>query len=243
VRIQCTADGSYTLYSEAYQQSFHSHRGARAEAEHVFLRGSGVASRLIEGRATEVLEVGFGTGLNFLLTAELARRWGTPLYYVALERELLPAATLEALRYRELLEDSFLLTNLLSFRRELPARPAPGRYRCAYSDRLICELRIGDATLGSLEQDAFHAVYQDAFSPEANPELWSESFLGALYGSLRPAGRLASYCVKGTVRRRLSRHGFAVTKRPGPPEGKREVLVATKASPSASMQGGSTPRG
>ena len=75
--MQDTADGSRTLYSERYAQTFHSDKGAVTESRHVFLEASGVTERVQQGEATTVLEVGFGTGLNFFLTADLALSAGS----------------------------------------------------------------------------------------------------------------------------------------------------------------------
>jgi len=83
-----TADGFDTLYSVQYGQTFHSSHGALAEARHVFLEGAGVARQLAAHRLTSVLEVGFGAGLNFWLTAQAGQAAQTPLHYVALEKTL-----------------------------------------------------------------------------------------------------------------------------------------------------------
>ncbi len=227
MRVVNTADGSRTLYSDSYGQTMHSHRGALTESRHVFLEGAGVAVRLGQGAATHVLEVGFGTGLNFFLTADLALKTGAPLEYVALERDLLPSRLIKGLGYEAGLEHRSLLQKFFEVRDNLPEPPA-GRYTFSLAKGVGLELRLGDAAGARLEPGRYDAVYLDAFSPDANPELWSEDFLGRLYRALRPGGCLSSYCVKGEVRRRLQALGFAVHKRPGPPGGKREMLVAVK---------------
>jgi tRNA U34 5-methylaminomethyl-2-thiouridine-forming methyltransferase MnmC len=97
VRPILTDDGSWTFESERYGETFRSRRGAARESLHVFLEGSGVAARLEAGLATRVLEIGLGTTLNLVLTASAAVRTGTPLEYVSVEREPLPADALESL--------------------------------------------------------------------------------------------------------------------------------------------------
>lgn len=84
---------------------------------------------------------------------------------------------------------------------------------------------LGNATHIELPQLNFHAIYHNAFSPNANPELWTQDFFAQLFPLLEPGGKLATYSVKGTVRRNLQAVGFKVQKLPGPP-GKREMLVA-----------------
>lgn len=220
-----TADGSRTLFSPRYRQSFRSRHGALTEARHVFLQGSGVAARLAAGEPTSVLEVGFGAGLNALLTVDAAAAAGTRLGYVALDRALPPAGTLEALAYREALRDPALADALAAWLRSLPEPPPAGAELELGGARLA--LGLGDALAASLPTGV-HAVYHDAFSPAANPEPWSAPFLTRLFDALAPDGTLVSYTVQGALRRRLRTVGFHVAKVPGPPGGKREALLARK---------------
>ncbi len=74
----------------------------------------------------------------------------------------------------------------------------------------------------------FDAIYFDAFSPATNPELWTVEVYEKVKQLLVSGGRLVSYCVNGQVRRGLIEAGFQVDRLPGPPGGKREVLVATR---------------
>ena len=222
-----TGDGFDTLYTPRYGQTYHSTHGALTEARHVFLEGTGVDERLIQGLPTHVLEVGFGTGLNFLLTAHKAASTHTPIHYVALEKEMLPAAVLARLNHGPRLDALPLQETFLTWRRTLPAAPSPGLYTHPFSDTLSLTLLIGDATVAPLPDHTYHAVYLDAFSPDANPELWTSAFLNRLFGVMAPGGVLATYSAKGAVRRSLEALGFHVTKKPGPP-GKREMLVAVR---------------
>ncbi|MEM9996323.1 MAG: tRNA (5-methylaminomethyl-2-thiouridine)(34)-methyltransferase MnmD [Bacteroidota bacterium] len=225
--IRRTADGTDTLYHPAYSQTYHSHHGALAEARHVFLEATGVADRLARRTSAAVLEVGFGTGLNALLTAQAALQHGTPLTFVSLEREVLPAATLAALNHGAVLDVQPLADALVAWRASLPAPVPVGRYACDLAPSVALHLLVGDAASAVLPSNAFDAVYLDAFSPDANPGLWTAPFLAGLCASLRPGGRLATYSAKGSVRRTLQAVGFAIEKRPGPP-GKREMLVGVK---------------
>lgn len=222
-----TADGSATLFSAPYGQTFHSIKGALSEARHVFLEASGVLEKLTGGCAVKVLEVGFGTGLNFFLSADAALKGDTSLEYTALERNLLEADTVRGLAYDVHLECPELAEAYLTFRASLPKLVPEGVYLWAF-DRVRLELCVGEATAQNFVDDTYRAVYQDAFSPDANPELWKEGFLKTLYRATEPGGVLTTYSVKGEVRRRLQGVGFGVQKRPGPPGGKREMLVATK---------------
>lgn len=221
-----TADGSQTLYSERYAQTFHSDKGAITESKHVFLDLSGVTERLSQKQATSVLEVGFGTGLNFFLSADQALKHKAKLHYLALEQSLLSADIVKTLEYQQELKHKELLAAYLAFRSSLETKPT-GKHIFSY-ERVILELFLGEATMQVLPEGFFDAVYQDAFSPEANAELWSASFLTKLYLVLKPAGVLTTYSVKGDIRRLLASIGFDVKKAKGPPNGKREVLKASK---------------
>ena len=224
-KLQGTGDGSATLYSERYAQTFASARGALSEAQSVFLAGSGVATKFADGEPVRVLEVGFGTGLNFFVTAQAClENPAARLEYTALEHTLLDAATVRSLEYGRLLQ-SELVEVYLAWRGAL-AEPVG---RCVFeTERVRLTLLLGEATRQTLPEGRFYGVYHDAFSPEVNPELWTELFLATLAAALEPGGTLVSYCVQGAVRRRLAALGFTVSKRPGPVGGKREVLFAQK---------------
>ncbi|MEZ4606122.1 MAG: tRNA (5-methylaminomethyl-2-thiouridine)(34)-methyltransferase MnmD [Deinococcales bacterium] len=198
-----TADGSYSLYNKRYSQSFHSDKGALTESLHVFVEGCDIAGILQE--PVRVLEVGFGTGLNFFLTASLCLKLGKSLHYEAFEQELLSAEILESLAYRNF-SDLELFESYLEFRRDL-TEPLKGRHSFHFGS-VTLQLLLGEATAQDLPQQRFQAIYLDAFSPEANPELWSSEFLAKLYAALERGGKLASYCVKGEVRRRLKAPWF-----------------------------------
>ena len=223
-KLCLTGDGSATLYSERYAQTFASERGALSEARSVFLEGSGVATRLAAGETLRVLEVGFGTGLNFFVTAAACPiNPAARLDYTALEHTLLDAATVRGLGYDKLLASEFVEA-YLTWREALVSSGT-----CVFeTEQVRLTLLLGEATAQTLPVGAFHSVYHDAFSPAVNPELWTNTFLAKLTAALRPSGTLVSYCVQGAVRRQLAALGLTVTKRPGPTGGKREVLFAQR---------------
>jgi len=221
-----TRDGSRTLVSPADGEAYKSRAGALTEARQVYLEGSGVGARLRAGRSTRVLEVGFGTGLNFLVTASLAAEHGAPLDYVAVELRPPPLERLAALGYERLLAPSPVPAALLAWRRTLGDPPAPGAHRFAHAPCRLT-LLVADALARPFE-GTFDAVYHDAFSPRANPPLWAAPFLHGLAARLEPGGRLVSFTVAGAVRRALTAAGLDARKVPGPEGGKREVLVAER---------------
>lgn len=233
--IRCN-DGSNTFHSSDYDQTFHSSHGAVTETRHIFLEASGVAARLQTGVPTRILEIGFGLGLNFLLTADLAICHNASLDFRSWEKCLLDRKSLELLEYGKYLQHPTLLTETLTFLDSLAESIEIGEPTTSASFTPTCSpcvqlhLYQGDATAGTVDGQSgsalYDVVYLDAFSPGTNPECWEPPFLLALHTSLKPGGKLASYCAQGRFRRSLRECGFSVEALPGPP-GKREITIAT----------------
>lgn len=208
-----TADGSVTLYVPELDEHYHSVKGAHTESVHIFLR-MGLHQALANGagQPLRVFEVGFGTGLNALLTLEEAERLQVPVFYAAAELYPLDWKEIAPLGY----SDHPLFEQL--------HRAAWGEPVAISPYFTLCKLQ-GDVR--QLELPISDVVYFDAFAPEKQPELWEESLLRRIFEALPPRGVLTTYCAKGEVRRRLQRVGFTVERLPGPPGGKREILRAT----------------
>jgi tRNA U34 5-methylaminomethyl-2-thiouridine-forming methyltransferase MnmC len=240
--VRTTADGSRTLFDVEAGQTLHSEHGAVREARHVYLEASGVAARLARGRPTRVLEVGLGAGLNLLISADAAVAGGAELRYRALDRRLPSAEEVATLDLGRALGDPGLASRWHELLRELRGQREDGAGPVVHgtlAPGVALELALGEATAGPdaapseaaaalLQAGWAHAVYHDAFSPAATPELWSDVFLGACARCLAPGGVWVSYSVAGAVRRRLAGHGLRAEKRPGPPGGKREMLRAVR---------------
>jgi tRNA U34 5-methylaminomethyl-2-thiouridine-forming methyltransferase MnmC len=218
-----TADGSTTLLHPDHGESYHSRHGARTESTAVFLQNSGVLGRLEMSLCTRVLEIGFGTGFNFLLTAEAALRCGSALDYVAVEHDLITCAEMQALAQTNFPEHPALTENLINAANTFSLDASHDSVVVA--EQVSFKLIIDDARHAEIDPAPFDAIYLDAFSPRNNPDLWQASFLGALRERLTGTGRLVSYCVSRQFRDGLTGAGFTWQKVPGPP-GKREVLIA-----------------
>lgn len=222
-----TKDGSFTLYSEQYKQTFHSINGSKTESNHVFLDASGVKDLLTDGQHVRLLEVGFGTGLNFFLTADLALKYHANLHYWAYEKDLLSEDVLASLSFEHHLTHPALISQFIQWRKTVKTVNTTGLLRWVFNDSLCLQIILGDATRSTPPKELVDAIYLDAFSPDQNPELWTVSFFEKLYKSLANNGKLSTYSAKSQVRKDLNAAGFKTTKLPGPP-GKREMLVATK---------------
>ncbi|MCY3628821.1 MAG: tRNA (5-methylaminomethyl-2-thiouridine)(34)-methyltransferase MnmD [Bacteroidota bacterium] len=232
LEIHTTQDGSRTLYSNQYQQSFHSMHGALAEAKHVFLEGTRLTELFKSRKEVAILEVGFGTGLNWLLTASLALHHRVSITYTGLDFQIPSADLLSRLSYADLIGDPSLSEHLIEWRRTFDGQIPCGTYQLPHECDSILQLHIGEATTANFSPNTYDCIYLDAFDPRANPELWTLNFLRQLYDALRGGSYLATYSAAGHVRRSLVASGFSVIRRPGP-RGKREVLAACKPNPNS----------
>jgi len=253
LKVIHTADGSPTLFSERYNESFHSTFGAATESRYVFLETSGVTERLKTGQSTRVLEIGFGLGLNALLSCDLAISTRTPLEYHAFEHDYNICQLNQRIDFAQLLEKPELAETLQAHLRrvtlprkaldteltQLAAHPDPTTSQtpieiathtpCSvveFCPTTTLNLHWGDVTKNKVPQGKFDAIYLDAFSPENNPECWTLEFFKRLKPLLASHTKLSTYCAKGDVRRALIAAGYRVSKLPGPP-GKREIMLAS----------------
>lgn len=206
--VKETSDGSVTFFSEKFGQTYHSIHGAKTESERVFIElGLDYVTQFSSD--ISILEVGFGTGLNAFLTQKRAEELQVSVTYTGIE-----AYPLAEEQYLGLPEELHALHRLPweSFQTVTP-------------DFLLLKQKsfLENFTSESLYQ----LIYFDAFSPEAQPELWSEDVFVNMYNILKPNGVLTTYCSKSMVQRNLKSAGFYVEKHKGPPH-KREVIRAIK---------------
>ena len=217
--LHTTEDGSLTLYAPTFGEHYHSMHGAVQESEHIYL-GLALRERMSSWREGDaplrLFEVGFGTGLNALLSWREAEERHIPLQYYSIEKFPLTPELYEALHYEGLGEEHEVKDQLLRL------HTAPWDEAIELSPFFTLYKLRGDLTTCTFPE-RLSVIYYDAFSPESQPELWAEELFQRL-GKVASSGAiLSTYCAKGEVRRRLQRSGFLVERLPGPP-GKREVL-------------------
>lgn len=214
-----TEDGSHTLRLGETNVTFHSTRGAIQESMHVFIQ-SGFdyfTQQRPSQKVVKIFEVGFGTGLNALLTAIAARKKSKQVVYKAIDLHPLPGDIFNRLNYPQILNEVELYRTIMQ----------TGWEQLLYADPFfkLQKIRMG------LEQYAFteqhHIIYFDAFAPEDQEEMWSEAICKKMFDSLEAGGILVTYCSKSIVRKTLQVAGFQIEKIPGPP-GKREIVRAIK---------------
>jgi tRNA U34 5-methylaminomethyl-2-thiouridine-forming methyltransferase MnmC len=218
--IITTSDGSKTIQIEGWNEQYHSIHGALQEAKHVYINAGlkTFLERQPKQNALTVLEIGFGTGLNALLTALESLNISQEICYHGIEAYLVEAEELQALGYHTLIgSDPSIFQNI---------------HNCSWHEthKILPHFSIvkRQAFFSDIaEVNAFDVIYFDAFGPRVQPNLWIESIFKKMYETLRPNGLLVTYCAKGSVRRCMQAVGFEVERLPGPP-GKREMLRAIK---------------
>ena len=226
-----TADGSSSLYHTGLDETYHSRHGAIAESKHVFI-DQGLKHRLTQDNTDQlsVLEMGFGTGLNALLTLLFLQnmtqeqqefgqeRRSLSINYDSLEAFPLTPNHYKTLAYAKQLHcKESLFLNLHEAPWDFPTEITSGF--TLFKKNMRFEDFVAD--------QAYDLVYYDAFGARVQPELWEIDRFSALYKALRRGGIFVTYAAKGSVRRALNEVGFQVERLPGPP-GKREMLRATK---------------
>ncbi|HEX7847021.1 MAG TPA: tRNA (5-methylaminomethyl-2-thiouridine)(34)-methyltransferase MnmD [Chitinophagaceae bacterium] len=220
-QIIVTKDGSHSISIPAMKVTYHSIHGAIGESKHVFIQAGLLDSEIFDFIGVHtVLEIGFGTGLNALLTLIEADQHKNRIYYTALELYPLDEKEVNQLNYCEQLQQ--------------PAyQPRFERmHECGWEEMFeISEFfrltKIKRDLLAYNTDDLFSIIYFDAFAPTAQRELWTREVFEKLYNMLTVDGLLVTYCSKGDVRRAMQAAGFTIEKLQGPP-GKREMLRGRK---------------
>jgi tRNA U34 5-methylaminomethyl-2-thiouridine-forming methyltransferase MnmC len=216
LEIRLTGDGSHTLYLPALDEHYHSHFGAVTESKHIFIN-AGLAS--LNSSTVSILEVGFGTGLNALLTAMYANDNQVNINYVTLEKYPLDPSLLFQLNYPTITgaEDRELFEAMHN---------APWEQTVRLTPWFTLEKRLSDLTTMNIE-GLFDLIYFDAFGPDKQPEMWSRKVMQKITAVTHPGTVLVTYSAKGELKRNLRALGFEVALLPGPP-GKRVMTRAVK---------------
>ncbi len=215
-----TDDGSHTLFVPELNEHYHSIHGAITESRHVFIK-NGLSYILHDLQKIHLLEVGFGTGLNALLAYFEAKKNNTFIDYVGVEPFPIPPKVYSILNYPKLIGDNtsgdvFIRMHETALNKRHALSP--------FFNLKIMEGGLDDCRFVS---DKFHLVFFDAFSPDVQPELWTEQTFVKIFEALSKGGVLVTYSAKGSVRRAMKKVGFQVERLPGPP-GKREMLRGEK---------------
>lgn len=222
--IITTADGSKTIHIPEWDEQYHSKHGAIQEARHVFLK-TGLAHYLSlfpEQKEISILEMGFGTGLNALLTYFESDKYKVSFNYVGAEAFPVSEDEAVAMDYASQLEEE----DALAIYNKLHEADWEDEIEISDSFKLTKRKQKFEDII---DQGVFDLVYFDAFGPRVQPDLWTEAIFSKMFTALKPNGVLTTYCAQGAARRAMQSVGFKVERLQGPP-GKREMLRATKIS-------------
>jgi len=220
-RVVLTDDGSSSIYSEEINQYYHSHFGALQESMHIFIDAGLCSDRLSHLENISVLEIGFGTGLNALLTYFKSNELHKKIYYEAIELYPLTSQEVEQLNYPAILPYSCATEVFTTLHN------TPWNIKQIISENFTLQKRQISAVNASYTPNRFDLVYFDAFSPEVQPELWTKEVFESIYAAMKNGSILLTYCTKGSVKNTLKEIGFQIEKLPGP-VGKREILRGMK---------------
>lgn len=212
-----TSDGSHTLFNPEIGEHFHSTFGAVTESEHIFIRaGLDVIPSKI--KPIKLLEIGLGTGLNALLALRWAEKHKREVNYFAVEAFPLEKEVLSNLNYGDILG--------IDWEKFLAIHSAMNK-KVRVSQYFTIEYQYATLQEAAFLPETYHLVFFDAFSPDVQPEMWTEDCFLKIAASMKRGGVLTTYSCKGIVKRALKAAGLQIEKLPGPP-GKREFLRAVK---------------
>jgi tRNA U34 5-methylaminomethyl-2-thiouridine-forming methyltransferase MnmC len=206
--LETSADGSHTIFVPEMDEHYHSINGAVQESKHVYLEAGFKQCRKTK---IHVLEMGFGTGLNALLTALEAEQRKIKVFYTGLEKFPLPPEIISQLNYSEINRTLFQTIHQTEWEKSEQINPY------FYLEKMQTDFRNFNFP------DSYDVVYYDAFAPDKQPEVWSQELFNKIFSAMNPCGILTTYCAKGSIRRMMQQAGFTVERIPGPP-GKREML-------------------
>lgn len=214
-KLVITNDGSHSIFNPEVNETYHSKHGAIVEAEYVFIKNGLLAENK---KQFSILEVGFGTGLNALLTAQKAKQKKIDINYHGIELYPIPKESYIQLNFTELIGEE--KTELLQL------------HECNWKEEHVInkffKLTKNKIALENYtSKTKFDIIYFDAFSPEKQAELWTAEVFQNMYDLLKEDGFLVTYCAKGVVKRTMKAVGFEIVVLDGPP-GKRQMTRANK---------------
>lgn len=219
--IKETKDGSKTLHVSSLDETYHSHHGAVQEAEHVFIKNG---LKQINLNEINILELGFGTGLNALVTInEFIKNSNiSKINYFTMEKYPVKSIEVDQLNYSQhfSFENIDLINkNLHHSDWEKSVEILPHFFLHKIKDDFF--------NLEKLHLPPIDLVYFDCFGARVQPDLWEEKLIKMVTDKMERNALLTTYSSKGSVRRILQALHLKVEKLAGPP-GKREMMNAWK---------------
>lgn len=229
--VQKTGDGSTSLYSPKFNQLYHNPNGAVAESRHVFFETNGLVKALKQKSSLNIFEVGFGTGLNLLLTLDYLQKLNlnTEIAFYSVEAFPIEADITEDFEF----VDEPGLQKSLPILRSILQDIYPGMNRIQLTDQISLYLWVGffddlfeEHEKSSIINHKIDFIFQDAFSPEVNEELWTPDVFKKLASISNDDALLSTYCAASAARAAMAVAGWNIARAPGA-LGKREMTVAS----------------
>jgi tRNA U34 5-methylaminomethyl-2-thiouridine-forming methyltransferase MnmC len=228
-KIIITSDGSHSIYIPEMNEHYHSIHGAVQESKHVFIEAGlkNILLHLSEEKVPKeinILEIGFGTGLNALITFIESQQFSIKINYTSIESFPLKKEITGQLNYALQLDPSnrFELKSIFE-----KLHDASWEKEIIIKENFILKKLCNVLQQVDLKASQFDLIYFDAFGPPVQPEMWTEEIFSKIFSSTKSGGILVTYCAKGEVKRTLRKVGFKIENLPGPP-GKREMVRARK---------------
>ena len=205
VELITTSDGSHSLLNSELNETYHSVHGAIQESIHVFIKnGLDYFQQINPQSEIRILEVGFGTGLNALLTLQHSLTKSTKILYESLEAFPIEQETAYQLNYPKALNFS----DSEKYFKQLHHSSWDQQVEITSNFSLVKRhIKIQDIDLGNEE---FDIIYFDAFAPSKQPEMWEFSILKKIERSMKSVSVFVTYCAKGQLKRDLKSLGLLV---------------------------------
>ena len=215
-QIITTSDGSHTIFVPELDEHYHSVHGAVQESNYIFIENG---FNFCTADPVNIFEVGFGTGLNALLTAIKCREGNRLVNYTSIEKYPLEQNIISSINHAKFAGEAGLeIYNLI--------------HSSVWNESVnICKnfnlKKINADFTSVIPAGKFDLIYFDAFGPDKQPEMWSKEMFEVIASVTNNNGVFITYSAKGEVKRNLKACGFDVTLLPGPP-GKRQIIKAIK---------------
>ncbi|MFK8039025.1 MAG: tRNA (5-methylaminomethyl-2-thiouridine)(34)-methyltransferase MnmD [Crocinitomicaceae bacterium] len=213
-----TEDNSKTLLINNTDITYHSRHGALTESNHIFIKHG--LNSLRSSQEIKVFEMGFGTGLNVILSYDFATINNINIDYHSIEKFPLTNHEVKSFDIT-----TFLKKSLHSIFQKI--HEAQWDKTCNLNANFKLKKIKNDIKIIEIESNQYDIIFFDAFGPKFQPELWQLPVLKKMHDSLKQDGTIITYCAQGQFKRNLKIAGFKVENLPGPP-GKREITRGIK---------------
>ncbi|WP_444997677.1 bifunctional tRNA (5-methylaminomethyl-2-thiouridine)(34)-methyltransferase MnmD/FAD-dependent 5-carboxymethylaminomethyl-2-thiouridine(34) oxidoreductase MnmC [Aliikangiella sp. IMCC44359] len=229
-----------------FDDIYFSSEGGVDESNYVFIEGNQLEKDWSNKQQSDfsIIELGFGSGLNFFNTVTLwqqitkqnAYNKNNHLHYLSIEKRPLTVSDLKLITHHWP-QFSKLSTKLI---RNYPSLTY-GRHQIFLKEYQVTLtlffMPVDDALQDLVTESNYQADklkidhwFLDGFAPSKNTEMWAPSTCEKIAHLSKPGTRLASFSVASQVKTPLKEVGFKIIKRKGFGR-KREMLTATFAPP------------